>query len=84
MILFFILCIILFFYLLTLLMLHTPLKYFPKNVKIIAIRTLKLTKYSLTQDKLALSKMIKEMIKEFGEILVLLHILYIKIFKQKS
>ena len=61
-------------------MLHTPLKYFPKNVKIIAIRTLKLTNYSLTQDKLALSKMIKE----FGEILVLLHILYIKIFKQKS
>ena len=60
-------------------MLHTPLKYFPKNVKIIA-RTLKLTNYSLTQDKLALSKMIKE----FGEILVLLHILYIKIFKQKS
>ena len=64
-------------------MLHTPLKYFPKNVKIIA-RTLKLTNYSLTQDKLALSKMIKEMIKELGEILVLLHILYIKIFKQKS
>ena len=55
-----------------------------KNVKIIAIRTLELTNYSLTQDKLALSKMIKEMIKEFGEILVLLHILYIKIFKQKS
>ncbi len=36
----------------------------PKRVKINAIRTLKLTNYSLTQDKLALSN--KQTIKEFG------------------
>jgi hypothetical protein len=68
-------------------MLLTLLEYLSKNVEINAIRTLKLTNYALTQDKLALSKVIKEMLKvceQFGEILILLHILYITIFKQKS
>jgi hypothetical protein len=44
-------------------MLRTLLEYLSKNVEINAIRTLKLTNYALTQDKLALSKVIKEMLK---------------------
>ena len=44
----------------------------PKNVKINAIRTVKMINYSLTQNKLALSNYPTKTIKEFGKIQLLL------------